>query len=185
MKNLLKISISFFFIVTCTVHAGTKGLSVMLENIGDENFYDTPIFKQYLNNRDNFERDECWHHYGDGMSGIHYLEYGNWDIKNRFLSKDIWNGKEQIIHKIRKDLHRANEHTTSEGYHGMYIIYPKDGYLTIMGVGANADPKKGLTGISPVIKGIKLDQTKPKEGAKIFERSLCRVSKPFNIGFGV
>ena len=65
------------------------------------------------------------------------------------------------------------------------IIYPKDGYLTIMGVGANADPKKGLTGISPVIKGIKLDQSKPKEGAKIFERSLCRVSKPFNIGFGV
>src|SRR5450830_1490903 len=126
MKKLLKISVSLFFIVTCTVNAGTKGFAVMLENIGDENFYDTPIFKQYLNNRDNFERDECWHHYGDGMSGIHYLEYGNWDIKNRFLSKDIWNGKEQIIHKIRKDLHRENEHTTSEGYHGMYIIYPKN-----------------------------------------------------------
>jgi len=67
----------------------------------------------------------------------------------------------------------------------MYIIYLKDGYLTIMGVGANANPKRGLTGISPVIKGIRLDQSKPKEGAKIFERSLCHVSKPFNIRFGV
>jgi len=186
MNKLLKM-IAFFSMITISlsVHSGTKGFAVMLENIGDENFYKTPIFKQYLANSKNYDQDECWHHYGDGMSGIDYMEYGNWNVKKHGDPIQEAASAKQIIKKIRKDLHVANEKTTSEGFHGMYIIKPENGHLTIMGVGANADPKKGLTGISPVIKGIKLDQTKPKEGAKIFERSLCRVSKPFNIGFGV
>ena len=186
MKKLLKM-IAFFSMSTISLYgySGTKGFAVMLENMGDENFYKTPIFKQYLENSKNYDQDKCWHHYGDGMSGIDYMEYGNWNVKKHGDPiQEALNGG-QIIKKIRKDLHEANEKTTSEGFHGMYIIKPENGQLTIMGIGANADPKKGLTGISPVIKGIKLDQTKPKEGAKIFERSLCRVSKPFNIGFGV
>ena len=186
MKILPKL---FMFIsmgvVPLCAHSGTKGFAVMLENIGDTNFYETPIFKQYLDNRKSYDRDKCWHHYGDGMSGIDYMEYGNWNVKKHGDPIQEAASAKQIIKKIRKDLHVANEKTTSEGFHGMYIIKPENGQLTIMGIGANADPKKGLTGISPVIKGIKLDQTKPKEGAKIFERSLCRVSKPFNIGFGV
>src|SRR5450830_1388064 len=159
--------IRFFIFTLMTSHvayAGTKGLDVKLRNVGESDFYNTPIFKQYMNNRHSQDTDRCWQHYGDGISGIDYLNYGMFYLENG---------------------HQVNENTASEGYHGMYIIYPKNGYLTIMGVGANANPKKGLTGISPVIKDIKLDQSKPKEGAKIFERSLCRVSKPFNIGFGV
>ncbi|MFZ6725326.1 hypothetical protein ACO0K2_07495 [Undibacterium sp. MH2W] len=178
----------FFILIYLSIqfaYAGTKGFDVKLRNLGDKDFYQSPIFKQYLDNTDNNLVDECWHRYGDGISGIYYLNYGMFNLENEYKLDDVWNGKKEIIQKIRKGLHQANEHTTSEGYHGMYIIYPKDGYLTIMGVGANADPKKGLTGISPIIKAIKLDQSKPKEGAKIFERSLCRVSKPFNIGFGV
>ena len=165
--------------------AGTKSLDVKMRNVGEADFYNSPIFKQYLENRHNEDRDECWHNYGDGMSGIGFFSYGMLTLVNGHKLQDLWDGKAEIIQKIRKGLHQENENTASEGYHGMYIIYHKNGYLTIMGIGANADPKKGLTGISPVIKGIKLDQTKPKEGAKIFERSLCRVSKPFNIGFGV
>ena len=172
-------------ITTQAAIAGTKGFSITLQNLGEKDFYDSPIFEQFLENRRNYEKDECWRDYADGISGIHYLEYGFLHLINGHTLQDVWTGKKEVIDRIRKDLHQANENTTSEGYHGMYIIYPKNGYLTIMGVGANADPKKGLTGISPVIKGIKLDQSKPKEGAKIFERSLCRVSKPFNIGFGV
>jgi len=165
--------------------AGTKGLDVKLENLGDTNFYQSPIFKQFSNDLENDYFDECWQHLGDGISGIHYLNFGFLRLINGHTLQDVWSGKTEVITRIRKSLHQVDAHTTSDGYHGMYIIYPKDGYLTIMGVSANADPKKGLTGISPVIKGIKLDQSKPKEGAKIFERSLCRVSKPFNIGFGV
>jgi hypothetical protein len=165
--------------------AGTKGFSVIIQNVGDKNFYESPIFKQYLHNYDSQDFDKCWRSYADGISGIDYLEYSFLQLSNKHKLQDIWNGKEEIVRKMRKDLHRPNEHTAREGYHGTYIIYPKDGDMTIMGIGANSDPKKGLTGISPVIIGIKLDQSNPKEGAKIFERSLCRVSKPFNIGFGV
>ncbi|MBC3863931.1 hypothetical protein H8K32_17630 [Undibacterium jejuense] len=176
LLNLMAIPMAF---------AGTKGLDVKLENLGDSDFYQSPIFKQFTNNFGNYHFDECWQHYGDGVSGIHYLNYGFLRLINGHTIQDIFNFNKEAIQNIRKNLHQPDEHTASEGYHGMYIIYPKNGYLTIMGVGANANPKKGLTGISTVIKGIKLDQTKPKEGAKIFERSLCRVSKPFNIGFGV
>jgi len=183
---ILIIRLFIFSLITSHVaYAGTKGLDVKLRNVGESDFYNTPIFKQYMNNRHSQDTDRCWQHYGDGISGIDYLNYGMFYLENGHQLNDVWNGKKEIIQKIRQGLHQANENTASEGYHGMYIIYPKNGYLTIMGIGANADPKKGLTGISPVIKGIKLDQTKPKEGAKIFERSLCRVSKPFNIGFGV
>jgi len=186
MKMQLIIRVFILMIMTTQVAiAGTKGFAVTLQNLGDKDFYDSPIFTEFLENRRNYEKDECWQHYADGISGIHYLEYGFLHLINGHTLQDVWNGKKEVIDRIRKNLHQPNEHTASEGYHGMYIIYPKNGYLTIMGVGANANPKKGLTGISPVIKGIKLDQTKPKEGAKIFERSLCRVSKPFNIGFGV
>jgi len=165
--------------------AGTKGLDVKLRNIGDGDFYQSPIFQQFLDNRLNFERDKCWQKFGDGMSGIHSIEYGILIPENGDTLEEFWNGKQAIMRRIREGLHHPNEHTGIQGFHGMYIIKPENGQLTIMGIGANADPKKGLTGISPVIKGIKLDQTKPKEGAKIFEQSLCRVSKPFNIGFGV
>ena len=184
MKMLFRVII-LMLMTTQFASAGSKGMTVILQNLGDKEFYDSPIFKQYLENYDNQDKDQCWLRYGDGMSGIHTLEYGFLHLINGHTLQDVWNGKKEVIDRIRKNLHQPDEHTASEGYHGMYIIYPKNGYLTIMGIGANADPKKGLTGISPVIKGIKLDQTKPKEGAKVFERSLCRVSKPFNIGFGV
>ena len=167
--------------------AGTKQLEVIVINIGNESFYKSPIFNEYLMilNNDSV-RDSCWNKYGDG-TGIGLMAVKK--IPNGInveLAKEILNGDSHSVEAARRIMHKGDANNiAADGYHGMYIIKPENGQLTIMGIGANADPKKGLTGISPVIKGIKLDQTKPKEGAKIFERSLCRVSKPFNIGFGV
>lgn len=79
---------------------------------------------------------------------------------------------------------KDGDHTTSDGYHGMYIIKPEGNKLTLMGLGANEDRKKGLSGISEKIT-ITLDEKDPKKAARQFEQALCKVSKPFNIGFSL
>lgn len=71
------------------------------------------------------------------------------------------------------------------GYHGMYIIKPEGDKLSIMAVGENSDPKNRLTGISKKLMNIFINQKNPEIGAKMFEQSLCKVSKPFNIGFSL
>ena len=167
--------------------AGTKQLEVIVMNLGNESFYKSSIFNEYLMilNNDSI-RDSCWNKYGDG-TGIGLMVAKNIPTGiNVELARKIWRGDFHSIESARKIMHKGDSNNISgDGYHGMYIIKPENGQLAIMGIGANANPKKGLTGISPIIKDIKLDQSKPKEGAKIFERSLCHVSKPFNIGFGV
>ena len=169
---------------TCSVFAGTSYLSVILVNIGDTSFINSPIFKKYLENLNNQElkSDRCWGHFGEGGNGIGQMTITKLPPGiNTELARSIFFGDREALELARKIMHKEDEFTSRSGYDGMFIIKPENGQLTIMAIGANVNPKKGMTGISPILRDIKLDQTFPSVGAKIFERSLCRVTKPFAI----
>jgi hypothetical protein len=169
------------------VHAGSKGFDVLIVNIGDMKFFESTHYKYYVENIQINHPGSCWSamRLGDQSSGIAHITTEKVTNKNIELINKIWNGDRGAIQIARKKIRVDDGYTASgEGYHGMYIIKPEGSKLTIMGVGANEDPKRGLSGISPKIT-VMLDQSKPEQGAKTFEQALCKVSKPFNIGFGV
>ena len=184
-----KICLSFLFFLTTCAYSGTKGFDILLLNIGDHNFYEASIYIEYSKNLDNNNQDDCWskNRLADGASGIKHI------TKKKLpqgidadLALSIWNGRLDAVSRARKIM-RIDDGLTynGEGYHGMYIIKPEGDKLSIMGVGANSDPKKGLSGISEKITNITIDQNNPAKAARVFEQSLCKVSKPFNIGFNI
>lgn len=180
-----KILFLIFFISTKLL-AGEKGLDVILLNIGDADFYDNAIYGKYSENIAAGKQDACWSKYGDGVSGIAHITKKKLpkgiDIS---VAKEIWMGDVSAVIGARKIMHQDDGLTESgDGYHGMYIIKPEGNKLTLMGVGANEDRKKGLSGISEKIT-ITLDEKDPKKAARQFEQALCKVSKPFNIGFSI
>lgn len=181
----------YFVLLVCSsaVFAGAKGLDVIIVNIGDAAFYTSPSFYKFLDNFDSMNHDDCWERYGigDGFSGIyHWTQTKLPPGINEGLAKKIWNGDPSAIKVARKIMH-VNDGAAGlgDGYHGMYIIKPEGDKLSIMAIGANSDLKKGLTGISKKLVNILINQEKPEMGAKAFEQSLCKVSKPFNIGFSL
>lgn len=185
MKKILFVIFGMLF---GSSYAGTKGFDVLILNIGDQSFFNQRIYESYSYRWSKRNQDECWESMGlgDGSSGIKGITKKKLPNGiNSDLAKRIWEGNSNAIKTARKIMHMDDGLTNSgEGYHGMYIINPKGDKLTIMGMGVNDDLKHGLNGISSKLT-ITLDQGQPDQGAKVFEQSLCKVSKPFNIGFHV
>ncbi len=99
------------------------------------------------------------------------------------MNHDLWNAEKYAVDDYRFFMRKGDgNNRRPEGYDGMYVIKPELGKIVVMGIGVNFSPKSGLSGISSKV-------TVSTDGdavyiAKQLEKALCKVSKPFNIGFG-
>jgi len=183
-----KIFFCIIFALCAPTHGGQKGFSVILFNFGDKEFVKSSVFNKFLGNFDNSIKDNCWSymHLADGASGIRHITLNKIPEKiNTKIVADVWAGDKKGINFVRSVMHQDDGLTpTNDGYHARYIIKPEGNKLTLMGLGANEDRKKGLSGISEKVT-VTLDDKDPKKAARQFEQALCKVSKPFNIGFSI
>lgn len=178
-KKLALSALAFF---ATTSFAGSKGFNVMMIGIGDETFRTSSTYMAFVDK----ENDSCWNkmNLADGASGLSYLFYKKRPPEmTRQLGEAIWNGDYSAVLRGREALHKHPKDYDVSEFHGLYIIKPEGNKISMMGVGINAGKGKDR-GISQKIE-IKLDPNDPKKSATAFEKGLCQVSKPFNIGFGV
>ncbi len=167
-KFIIKLMCSILLSTPFVVVSGQKGFDVLLVNIGVSEFEKAEYFLIFKSNFINLKRDGCWAsmRLSDGISGISFIN------KNKLptgvdvnISSRAWNGDKSSVMEIRKIMHQDDGLTESgEGYHGMYIIKPEGNKLTLMGLGANEDRKKGLSGISEKVT-VTLDDKDPKKAA--------------------
>jgi len=169
--------------------AGSKGFASVMINIGDADFYTSPTYEEFSARLDNDDRDHCWEqmHLADGVSGLEFISKKNRPPGMTIeLAKNIWQGKNESIETARKAMRSdspSRKETPAHQFHGLYIIKPEGNKISMMGVGINAGKGKDH-GISQKIE-ITIDPKDPKKSATAFEKGLCRVSKPFNIGFSI
>lgn len=178
-------AILFFFtvVVSLTCKAGTKGFNAIMISIGDESFRTSQTYIEFSTKDEN---DSCWAkmHLADGASGLKMLAFKKRPPEiTRELGEAIWKNNQVAIAKARESLHKhPHDYDVSE-LHGLYIIKPEGNKISMMGIGINAGKSRDH-GVSPKIE-ITIDPNDPKKSATAFEKGLCRVSKPFNIGFSI
>lgn len=158
-------------------------------NIGDADFYTSPTYEEFSTRLDNEARDRCWEqmHLADGVSGLEFISKKNRPPGMTIeLAQKIWLGQANSVDRARKAMlmdSPSKKETPAHQFHGLYIIKPEGNKIFMMGIGIN--PGKGKDrGISQKIE-ITIDPKNSKKSATAFEKGLCSISKPFNIGFGV
>ncbi len=188
MKNNKPNNLKVFLLLAATVasfacEAGTKGFNAIMVDIGEDWFRTSQVYLEFSSKKEN---DSCWNkmHLADGASGLAMLAFKKRPPEiTRELGEAIWRNDQEAIAKARKSLHKhPHDYEVSE-LHGLYIIKPEGNKISMMGVGINAGKGKDH-GISQKIE-ITIDPKDPKKSATAFEKGLCRVSKPFNIGFSI
>jgi hypothetical protein len=180
---LMKKIIILIALFSQNIFAGSKGLDVLIFNIGDKNFYESPAYESFI---DASSHDKCWEsiYFGEVSSGIAFLTQKKMPSgMNTDLAMKVWNGDSRAI-KMAQKIMRENIGGAGdgEGYHGMYIVNPNGEKLSILGVGAHSNQKTGLSGVSKKISDIKINNNNPGEFVKAFEKGLCKVTKSFSVG---
>ena len=179
MKRLfLLVLLSTFSFVSM---AGSRGYYFVVVNIGEIPFYESKTNKAFLKGDEyNLQKiDDCWNkRIPGGAAPIDVMAV----IKRpKGLDKEIglkiWNGDKAALNEARKILRKEDKYSRPEGYDGMYIENFDGKTLTMMSIGARGGMTEKIT--------IPIDEANPKKSAGEYEYALCRLAKPFNIGFGV
>jgi len=177
-----KIFILVLLIFSQTLFAGSKGFDMVVLNIGDPNFFDSQSYQKFI---DNDDRDLCWKNVriGEANSDIAYLTRHTLpkglDIA---LAKKIWDGNPEAIKEARRIINLPGGGGYGQGYDGLYIVKPIGTQVSVMGVGANSNEKRGRTGVSKKFSDIAINEKTPAEFVSAFEKSLCKITRSFNVG---
>jgi len=175
----IKIILSIIlFAIQGAAFAGSRGVNFVLINIGDLSFYKSDSFYGF-GKLD--ESESCW--YNNVWSGIDVIALNK---TPNGLTKEkvekLWNGDYSEINLVRKILHTDDGLARREGYDGLIIIKPEGDKISVLGIGANSTKKQ--SGISKKYESLPLHANDKKQGALDLNNALCKVVKPFEIGFG-
>lgn len=160
-----------------TSFAGSRGYNIVLINIGDQSFYHSEEYKNFIEMNIDLNK-KCWDSTAAGEEKISLI------AKKKIppgitvkLARQAINGDNSSIESIRKLMIGYKDENAYRGFDGTLIIDPNPEKIKIMGIRINSkNPSKMIKSNWKILPARKKIQQ--------LDLLFCKASSPLNIGFG-
>jgi hypothetical protein len=169
MKKLFFIFTLYFSV---PVWAGSYGLTIILLNIGNDDFQKSQVYENFIKMENS---NNCWERLGNEITFLsHVTVIKKPDGIDKKLGGQIWNNESSAIKKAMEIMNypKTNGVVSQYGpYDGLFVINPEESKLSIMAIGHWHSDSREMLGTSKMIT-VQLDKN-PKKAALQFEKALC------------